>query len=428
MELNKIKSYIFKNLYTGILKTSLTLILSIVAIPLTIKNIGIDTYGIISIVLVFSSFTGALDLGLSKSLISLSGNEDKNSKEISAIYILNTLLFIIIFSLALFVYFFNINILANKNLNISNDSIRLLNSIALLLLAFGIVNNLLRASLEANFKLHFVNWGFLIQSIIINLGWLFLSIIKADINTFLIVPIISSIATLAYHLIFLPSINKKFQKPDKNSFKNVLGITFKFFKVGFLNSMHLPLIKYAIILFIGEGHVIGIFELATKLPVLANNILAYISNPFFSIVANHKEKNMDFLWKNIKKTTKFLAIISIIGYLFFFFFNKLIISYFFNEYSEEIFRLVNMVLIAYLFVATSETIQKFFLGLGEINLVARIKFLSILINIVILTSFYNFGFFNLFTIGLSYSTSLVLLGCYWLSFFLKKKSIIIAYQ
>lgn len=422
MEINQIKNYVTKNLYTGIIKTSVTLVLSVIAIPVVIKNIGLSAYGIISIALVFSNFTGAIDLGLSRALISYCGNEEKNQKEISAIYFLNLLLFTLVFFIAVMVYLFNINIMG-ENLKINIETIRLVNFVALLLLSFELLNNLLRATLEAKFKLQLVNWGFLIQSVIINLGWLILSITKSNILVFLLIPVLSSLVTIIYHLILLPSTYKNIEIPDRVSLKNVFNITFNFFKVGSLNSIHLPLMKYAIILFIGDGRVIGIFELATKLSVLANNLMSYISNPFFSIASKLKDSSVIYLWKTIKKATLLLIIVSIVGYLIFLVFNKFIIDYFYGEYSWEIFNVLNIVLLGYLFVAMSESLQKFYLGIGEINLVAKIKFISVLINILCIILFYFLGLFNLTVIAFTYSFSMIFFGSYWL-FLASRKNLI----
>lgn len=418
MRLSEIKNYVYLNLFTGLIKTVFSLVLSVVAIPLIIKNIGIESYGIVSIVLVFSTLTGIVDLGLSKALISFQGSQKENKKEISAIYILNLGLSASILLFSLVVFTFKINLMGGK-LDIDSFSLRLINTIAILLLSFGIFNNLLRASLEANFKLQLVNWGFLIQSAIIHIGWLILALTKAKILYFLLIPVAGSVITIIYHLLFLPPIYTQLLKPDKTSFKNVFSITFQFFKVGALNSVHLPIIKYVIILFLGEGRAIGIFELSTKLAVLANNLLAYVSNPFFSIVSKHKEKNKFYLWGIIKKVTRFLILATVSGYSVFFIFNKVLIQYFFKEYSTEIFQVLNFVLIGYLIIAASESVQKYMLGIGKVKLVARVKLIGIFLNALTIVLVIIIGNLNLVNITLAYSFSLVSIGLFWLFISLK---------
>ena len=420
MEIGEIKKYILKNLSTGIVKTSFTLTLSVVAIPIIIKNIGLESYGIISVVLIFSSFTGVLDLGLSKALIFLNSNKRKNINEISSIYFLNLLVFVILFFLSIIIFSFNINLLGKK-LSVNHDIQRLINGIAIMLLALETVNNLLRATLEANFKLQWVNWGFLLQSFIINIGWLILSLFNAKLYLFLYVPVISTIVTIFYHLILLPHIYKSIKIPDKKSFINIYKISFRFFKLGTLNSIHLPLIKYLIILLLGQGKAIGIFELATKLATVVNNLMSYISSPFFSLTAKHKDSNNDYILRLLKKVTIFLTIVSTIGYLVFITINKYVITYFFKEYSLEIFNVLNFILLGHLFIAISESVQKYLMGIGNLNIVTKIKAGGLIINLVLIIMFYLFNKQNLVNLALSYSISLILIGSYWLIFISRKQ-------
>lgn len=424
MDLGHIKKYLLKNMLTGLIKTIITAILTLIALPLTIKNVGIETYGIISIVLVFASFTGVLDLGLSKSLILLQGKQEENNpqKEITAIYIINLGMFLIVFCFAILVYLLDINLLG-QNISVENEMMRLINSIALFILSFDILNNLLRASLESKFKLHWVTWGFVLQSAIINMGWLILSFMKVPLSYYLFVPIGSSIAVLLFHLIILPPVYNTLKKPDMNSFKNVFKITLQFFKIGALNSIHLPAVKYALILFVGDSRSIGLFELTTRLALLTNNFLSYLSNPIFSLASYHNVNNKEYLWQLTKKITSILALTSLVGYLFFILFNKIIILFFYKEYSPYIFNVLNYILIGFLFTAVSESIQKYFLGIGNIRKVINIKLFGILITIVLISIFEVFSIFNLKNLAISYSISLIVISTIYL-FSLKKSSAI----
>ena len=421
MEISQFKNYILKNLFTGMMKTILSLILSVVSIPIIISNIGIGNYGIISIITVFSSFTGMIDLGLSKGLIVFQLEKKDSAKEISAIYLINLCLFFLFFLLSILIYVFDINLMG-ENLEIGKTELRLINCVSVMTLSFGIFNNLLRASLEANFKLQLLNWGFLLQAFIINLGWLVLAIYNANIILFLFVPLVSTITVICYHLFLLPPIYTLLKKPDIRSIKNVFKITLQFFKVGALNSLHLPIIKYLIIYLIGDQRAIGIFELSTKLALLANTLLSYVSNPFFSIVSKHKEKSEMYLWIITKKVTYLLICITLGGYIVFIILNNFIITYFFNEYTDQIFKVLNMTVIGYLLIAASESVQKYFLGLGRMNLVAKVKFSGIIINLVIIIIFYNSDYFNLISLTFAYAVSLAFIGVFWIVRLLAKRN------
>src|SRR5690606_10203716 len=121
-------------------------------------------------------------------------NKSEGLKEVSAILILN-------FSIAFLIFLFSLVTLSMKwnflgsNVDINADDLLLINFLAFLILSIELTNNLLRAILESNFKLHWVNWGFVLQSCIINGTWLVLSFTNAPIIQYLFVPLVASLFT-----------------------------------------------------------------------------------------------------------------------------------------------------------------------------------------------------------------------------------------
>ena len=128
MDLIQIKRYILKNFITGIFSTGLTSTISIISLPLIIQNIGLSNSGVISIVLIFSNFVGLLDFGLSKSLVYFQNKNEvgKHFKEVSAIYIMNISIFLIVLCCGILIYVFDINFIGQK-IQIDNETRRLIN-------------------------------------------------------------------------------------------------------------------------------------------------------------------------------------------------------------------------------------------------------------------------------------------------------------
>ena len=67
-----------------------------------------------------------------------------------------------------------------------------------------------------------------------------------------------------------------------------------------------------------------------------------------------------------------------------------------------------------MFIAASEAVQKYFLGLGKINLVSNIKFSTIILNLVIILVLYSLDYFNIVSMTFAYSISLVFFGLFFL--------------
>lgn len=412
MIINQIKNYILKNLYTGSIKTISSFVLSFIVLPLTIKNIGIEKYGIISVVLMFSSFTGIFDLGFSKTLVYLHGDKTANEKRIYAVYYLNHCMFILIILTGIVFYIFRINLFGNTFVS-DIKTLRMINLASILILGFEIINNLLRSSLEAELKLSLVNWGFLIQSSVIYLGWYLLSIVNANIILFLGIPLVASFFSILYYKINLSSGFSGSIRPDGTSIKYVFKTSFQFLKVGALNSFHLPLIKYVLVIASGDPKVIGIFDLSTKLALFPVSIMSYISVPFFSLASKVKYSDQKRLWNIVRRTSFILALVSFLGYSIFLIINEPLIIYFFKEYSDLIFNTLNMLLLGYLSIAITESVQRYYLGTGKINLVAQVKLISILTNLILIAIILIRNLFSLNNLTLIYCISLFLTSSYW---------------
>lgn len=414
-----IKNYIKANLLSGLAKTSISLIISILAIPIIIEYIGLEKFGIISIVLIFSNVTGLFDIGLSRVLVTFSHAFEKNIKYISAIYIINFIITFFILTISIVIYFLQINIFGTR-LVINENSLVLLNFFAMLVLAMSIINNLFKSTLEAIFKLKYINIGLSIQLIFHYLSWLILALNKASYLSFFFISFMSIFVSTLFYAFLIKDIVKKFTKPNSKDYIFVIKKAYHFFKLGSINSIHLALNKYLLIQFIGDSRIIGIFELSTKLSVVFNNIYSYISTPFFSLTnLYNNESRREELILLIRKTILYLSFISmciIIGYNIF---NKYIIFYFYNEYDNIIYNVLNIILIGYLITSTFEIIQKYYMGLGEVKKVANTKILFNTANFVLVYFLFLFELLDLTMLALIYSLSLILVSVYWLIVFTK---------
>ena len=65
---DKLLTYLKKSFYTGALKTLVVTISTMYFLPLIIKKIGIETYGLISMTMIFSGMTNIVDLGITKTI------------------------------------------------------------------------------------------------------------------------------------------------------------------------------------------------------------------------------------------------------------------------------------------------------------------------------------------------------------------------
>jgi O-antigen/teichoic acid export membrane protein len=413
MKTEGVGRYIKKNLVLGVAKTVVTLFLSAVALPLVIQKIGISNYGLISIVLVFSSITGLMDFGLSDALISLKSSDVDFNKKKSAIYVINLSIVGFLMLSGIIVYISDINFFKSIT-DQSHEVLRLTSACSLLMLGFSVLSTMLRARLESRFKLQFVNIGYMIDSVFTNCIWLLMAFLNSPIEYFVIVPIVSiSIVCIINTFIIKPDL-KSLSFPARRYFISVLKSSFSFFKVGVLNSLHLPLFKYSVIFFLGDTWSIGVFELSTKLSLIVNNLLSYFSTPFFSIAAKTDRTELPALLKIVSKTTKIILLLSVVGFICFQLLEEHIIRYFFKEYKNEILYILSLILAGYLFHAASETFQRFSMGTGNIGTVIRVKFGVLILSSVGILLLFAANNLTIVTLAIVFCVGLATGSIFWL--------------
>ena len=174
-------SYLKKSFFTGSFKTIIVSLSTIIFLPLIIQEVGINNYGLISLTMIFGGMVVFADFGISKTVTLLIGqNKDKKNVNdiIASAFFINTLLILLIGLIVSFIIFFNIKILGQK----LNQPIEIQNFIVFtgfIILVTLLVNNFLTAILEAFYLSHFVNIGFTISSVVLNL-FIYLSSILSD--------------------------------------------------------------------------------------------------------------------------------------------------------------------------------------------------------------------------------------------------------
>lgn len=407
-----IKESIYNSFISGFSFTSISIIITLIIVPIIISNIGLEYYGFISITLIFSGFSGVFDLGFSKLIvIYLSQGNDKN---VGYIYLINYVFFTLIVLFSIQQLFSNEINLFGEKISSEVEFIKILTFSSLITLAFSVLNNLYRSALEFSLDFHKINFGNFMQSTIIYMFWFILSVSEYQFFYYYLVPPISAFLCFIYFFVS-SNVSVKITLPNFYDLIKVFKDSIGFFKVGFLNSIHLTLFKYLLIYIGGNGKAIGIFELSIKLTNIMKNIFGHFTKPFFSISSNKKFKKQKVL-SAIYSTIKYCSLIFIIGLLIFFIFYKPIILYFFSEYSKEILWILISLLLSTFFVSISEGIQRYELAKLNYDLVFNIKFIAIILSLLIIFISNSIYDFNLLFFTLSYSFGILLIGLFWLTF------------
>lgn len=396
--------YLKKSFITGSLKTFIITLSTIIFLPLIIKQIGLEVYGLISITMIFSGMVVFADFGISKSVTLLIGKNNDQANEIftSALLINSVFLFIIALILILLVML-NIPILGEK-LNISSNLQHYIIFIGFMSLLLMLINNLLTALLESFYLVHYINIGFMLSSILTNAFIYLASILTNSIYLIIMSPIFSLIFVTFYFIkILRMKTSIKLKKPDKTQIKTMLSTSYKFFNIGLINSIIIPANKYFLIYLTGNSTLLGIFDIALKIALIANSFLNSIAQPLFGVFSNIKTSNKDIL--NIcKKTSLIIFLLYIVGNSVFYFLGEYITYFIDTKNQNELFSISMILLLGISFSSVSEPFYRALLGTERLKESLYLKMIIPVFNVVVYYCLINIQILERFAISFSFAT------------------------
>ena len=290
--MKNITKYLQKNFLVSTSKTLVTSLVTLLLLPLIIKKLGLELYGIISLTLLFSGVSSLIDLGLSKAVILLSGEKgvDENKIVSSALYIN---LFIISLLLIVFVVLQLLSVdLLGSNLNVDKSNKFIILNTGFLLLVLMLLNNLCRTILESKYKMHIVNLTLAVYTPLLYLSIFILSFFTNQIYVFVLLPLILTLLMFIFNVIYL-KINTTIRiiKVTKNDIKYVFKKSLAFLNIGLINSMVMPIMRYVFVILVADVALYGIFDLSFKIAMLANSFILSLASPMFAVFSKEVKAN-----------------------------------------------------------------------------------------------------------------------------------------
>ena len=401
-------SYLKKSFFTGAFKTVIVAFSTIILLPLIIQQIGMETYGLISLTMIFGGMAVFVDFGIAKSVTLLIGQDNEKryvNINVSSAILINILILMLIGLVLIILVYFNVPILG-KQLQISDSLKNYIVFVGFILLGLLLINNLLTAVLEAYYLVHYINIGFTISSILLNIFIYLTSLINDSIYILLMAPIVSF---LLVSLFLIHAIKKRtnvrLTKPNKNQIIGILSISYKFFNIGLINSLMIPANKYLLIYLTGSSTILGIFDIGLKIAMIANSFLNSIAQPLFGVFSNIKNNKKE-IFKIASKTSLFIFSLYIIGNILFYFTGEYITNFIDVKHHEELLLIGMILLIGVTFSSVSEPFYRALLGTERLNEALYLKLLIPVFNVIFYLFLNNDN--NLEKITSSYSIAVFL--------------------
>ena len=258
---NKLVSYLKKSFFTGAFKTVIVTLSTIIFLPLIIKQVGMEKYGLISLTMIFGGMVAFADFGIAKTITLLIGKDkSKANLIVSNGFVINIALSALIASIVLILVYFNVPILGDK-LQITSQLKNYIFFIGTLYLIILLINNLLIAVLESYYLMHYVNVGFTISSILLNAFIYITSTLTDSIYLLILSPVFSFLSVTLFLLtIIIKHTDVRLTRPSFKEMREMLLISYQFLNLSLINSLIIPANKFLVIYITGSTTALGVFD------------------------------------------------------------------------------------------------------------------------------------------------------------------------
>lgn len=419
MDYKNVLKYLKKNFLVSLGKNVSGIATTLILLPIVIARLGVENYGIISLTLLFSGVSSIADLGLSKTIVTLIGSRKVHENRIiTAAAIINVILICAVLCFFIISQLLSVRLLG-EDLNISFGEETLLIYTSLLILILSVSNNLARSILEAKYFLHIVSLTFAIYNPLLYGILILVSFFTLNIKILMLIPLILSVITLMFYIFFIKKhTSLSFVKVKvvhiKYMFKNALG----FLNLGLVNSLVNPSLRYFFVLNVSDVLLYGILDIAFKIALSINGLIASIATPMLAVFSNSKREENNRLVKLSYKIFILSIIILSAILIAYFFFGNYFISYLNVDsvYRNLLYELSYLLLFSIGFMSSVEIFARYFMGNKMINKIFLLK--------LIIPVFGVFCYFLLFKLSSPHR----IISAYSCSLIISSIAIIIAFH
>lgn len=317
------RKLLVKNSFSGVVQTLVNLLLLFAVIPIFIKMLGIEIYGVFSLIIVVGNLNVFTNLGLTSSLIKFLGKQGKNQESNYDIVIAFILIISILFPIILAAVYFNKFIILSI-LNVPLNLFAEVQEFYIFLLGanfFLISGQISAAVLDSGQKIvttnllqilyNFTYWGLVL--LVLLLGY---NLSQVGMVSFLTAILWFSLITYQalkyWGKISLSGIAKNYTRVAKKQ----LGYGSKIYASGLIGFFYEPFSKILISHFIGVTEV-GFFDIAIRMKNQLWRVIAKIFYPLYPLLSSLKEKEKIRLLVHDLEQKTFFFIVPIISIVIF---------------------------------------------------------------------------------------------------------------
>ena len=404
----KIFIYLRKSFYTGAFKTAVVAAVNLMFLPLIIQQVGMEKYGMISLVMIFGNLMVFADFGIAKSVVLLIGKDNSQANVVASNSLAVILLILaLVGSLLSVVEFFEIPVLGEgrQHNQVPTGYILLAGYIVL---ATMLINNLLIAILESYLLIHYVNVGHALSAVSINIVIYITSIVSRSLDILIFSPVFSLLLVLVYFSwVVFSRTDIRGVMPTGREMKRITHTSVQFFNIGLVHSLVIPVNKYLLVYLSGSSSALGVFDVAMKISLTANSLLSSITIPLMGVFSNMAYKKKEIL-KIASKVSAIVLFMYCIGCALYYIIGDYLTHFIDADNGDQLFWVSMLLLIGVCSASLAEPFFKALLSMEKLQAAFRLKLLIPLVNLILIAFLFSFSSLSsLESITFSYSCAMV---------------------
>jgi O-antigen/teichoic acid export membrane protein len=387
--MTKYDTYLKKVALSSLFNSGTSAVATALLLPLIIRSVGLDSYGLWAVLTIFVGIAAALDFGIWKSLIYLIPREQHSPHQLLASAISLCAIGWVLFAICLAgLLLFGVP-LFGAIVSDQGDLIWWLGIGGCVIVLASLLTNVARGVLEASYRGHWVNIGYALFT-------LFQYGVAATIAQWTHDPralILGSVCVYVFFLIVhfagLSTLSARWERPQRAAVTSIL----RYGGASFVADAPIvalgPVISYLFVLVAKDGGEYGAFDIALRVATLAATTLALLSAPFFTIVSSVQGSARKEVRTMISRHLRITVGLALIGWVGFWAVGKPILARLFVQRSGDIYRASLLMLVGTLAAAALEPVARMLMGLGRLGPLSRARFAmlgSALLSVVVLAN------------------------------------------
>lgn len=367
-------SYLKKVAFSSLLNSGTSALATACLLPLVIRKVGLDVYGLWAVLTIFIGVSSALDFGIWKSLVYLipRGRHSRNQLLSTAISL--CLLAGVLFTLVLCALLIAGMPLFGEAMKSQGDLIWWLSGSGCIVVFASLLTNLARGMLETTYRGHWVNIGYALLTLLqygvaaIIVQW------SHNPRALIVGSTLVYLVILSVHVAFIWPSSIRIERPTRSAITAILRYGGSSFIADAPSILLGPLILYLFILISKNSGEYGAFDIALRIATMAASALSMLSTPFFAIVAS-AEVEMHHRVRRMMSRHLHITLLLGLGIWFgFFLVGKPLVAAFFIERSNDIYHASLIMLFGAVAAAAFEPVTRMLMGIGKLRRLALIRF------------------------------------------------------